>query len=302
MCLDFRGHQLRWPVLLGVAAIASACSSSPSETTVDHTSSPDVGTQLGWNLDSGTIGGGQDRAVVAHDLGAAEEGSTGAVLERVLGYVGSSGQTNWVHVVARVAGSNSVSVRTVKMNPAHTPPFDSAKTLNIASGETKTAEFEGKTGGLDYVTTVSYRLSGDDLTISHSSIIDGNASGNEQTHGVVSLAADAALPYKRSLHYVGTGSSEWLHIATRTDKGTVDVRTIRYNANLDSPVFDHKLRHIPADDCATDDIVGTFVDGGSAFTTELRYCRSENDLAIDHRSSSRGDFGDWQQHGDVPID
>jgi hypothetical protein len=310
-----RLHCARWSV--GIALFASACASGPSERTVQG--QPDSAGGIDWTNDAGASGGGwgasngdgstQPDAWTPADLGSVQADTSSSaptttpdVLERVLGFQGSGG-TLWVHVASRAAGASAVSVRTVKISDTQTPPFHSGLAVDIQPGQSKTVEFSGTVeGGAPYTTTVSYTLSANGVTISHSATIDGVSAGQEQEHGVISLAPEAPLPYKRSLHYLGSGSSEWFHIATRhQDQTLVDVRTIRYNPKLTPPVYDHKIFGIAAESCKSDTTGGTFVEGGGSFETEIRSCRSGQRLVIDHRATIDGSSGRWQVHGDVPI-
>jgi hypothetical protein len=225
-------------------------------------------------------------------------------LERTLSYAGI-GNSVWLHVVRRDAGAAAVTVRTVRRNNDLTPPFASGLTPQIADGKCQSTKFSGTVAdGTAFTTTIKSCLAGHKLTISHSSVIGTNPPNPAQVHGTVSMnPADTTLPYERSLHFIGSGGGEWLHVA-RVPVGStlVDTRTVEYNGAVDPPIRDFQVSSIAAGACKAHTYSGTFVSDGAPFSVKVDFCRSGSLLSIQHAATSGGVTNPPQAHGSIPIE
>jgi len=257
-----------------------------------------------WSIPTAAVDSGGGPAVDSGGGPAVDSGGGSSVkdLERTLSFTGPGGG-EWLHVVRRASGATAASVLTVNRHATHAPPYQSKLVSNVLPGQCKSWHLTGTVSGGDpFTTTVTYCVDGDQVTISHTSAINGTPSGTTQQHGAVSLAPDAAAPYERSLHFVGTGGTEWLHLASQAAGETVvNVRTISYSAALVPPVRDRTVSDIAPLACKIDLLTGTFAVGGGSFSTELKHCRTANAVVIEHAATSGGTNSAWQAHGSIPL-
>jgi len=223
--------------------------------------------------------------------------------ERTLTYSGT-GNSEWLHVIHRVAGAGPVTVRSVKMNENLVPPCAMKLSPTIYNGQCKAVLFSG--AGLDgtpFSTTVTSCLSGHDVTISHTSIYGTSPPTAPQVHGTVSMDPAAVVPYERSLHYVGSGGGEYLHVARRPVSDVlVDLRTVSYNAAIDPAVVDFQVLDLPDQACKSHVTTGTVESSGDPCSAELKYCRANDVVTIQETVTINGILQGTQVHGVIPIE
>lgn len=226
-------------------------------------------------------------------------------IERSLTFTGPGG-SEWLHLFTRAPGADAVGVQMVRKGEGTLPPYVSISLGSVRGGECQRIDFSGTMldGVTPFTVWVTYCLNDQRVRASHSSSVDNNAPTPSLSHGEVSMDPhDQTRPYERMLRFVGTGGTEWTHVARR-DPGAsrVSVETFSYSEDHAPAVHHYQLTALAPGGCQVKALTGTFVANGKAFAVHVRYCRSGDDLNIEHTSTVDGNTSVAQPHGTIAID